>query len=76
MAETSAKTGMSSTNDTAIQVIFFLSQHNTSVVLMSFFDDTNGELCLWFIHNIAAVFNETVKKKWRGEKVSARWATN
>lgn len=54
---------------------YFSSQPNTPVVLKSFFDDPNGELWLWFLHNVAGVFNETVKKM-EGDKISATEAAN
>lgn len=54
---------------------YFSSQPNTPVVLKSFFDNPNGELWLWFLHNVAGVFNETVKKM-EGDKISATEAAN
>lgn len=54
---------------------YFSSQSNTPVVLKSFFDDPNGELWLWFLHNVAGVLHETVKKM-EGDKISATEAAN
>lgn len=55
--------------------IYFASQSNPPAVLKSFFEDPNGELWLWFLHNVSSMFNEVVKKM-EGDKVSATYAAN
>lgn len=54
---------------------YFGSLENPPAVLKTFFEDPNGELWLWFLHNVAATFHETVKKI-EGDKVSAAEAAS
>lgn len=41
---------------------YFSMVENPPAVLENFFKDPNGVLWLWFLHNVAATFNERVKK--------------
>jgi hypothetical protein len=54
---------------------YFSSQSNPPAVLKSFFEDPDGELWLWFLHNVSSMFNEVVKKM-EGDKISATYAAN
>lgn len=53
---------------------YFAKQPDPPVVLKSFFDNPDGELWLWFLHNVAGTFNEAVKKM-EGDKISATEAS-